>query len=140
MQIDDYLARNSVDIDFDEFMEDPEFKAAFEDAQVRSDVSDCLRDVRKREKISQRDVAKAMGTTQSAISDFERGETDPQLSTIQRYARAVGAKIRVVVDSPNSAASIVSPYRTVQASTSPRETVRKPNLRLVSPYAEIQVS
>jgi transcriptional regulator with XRE-family HTH domain len=32
-----------------------------------------------------------MGTTQSAVSELERAEADPRLSTLQRYARSVGA-------------------------------------------------
>jgi transcriptional regulator with XRE-family HTH domain len=34
-----------------------------------------------------------MRTTQSAISELEKGNTDPRISTLQRYARAVGAHI-----------------------------------------------
>lgn len=34
-----------------------------------------------------------METTQSAVSDFERLGGDPKLSTIQRYARAVGVRL-----------------------------------------------
>ena len=36
-----------------------------------------------------------METTQSAISELEGGSTDPRLSTLQRYARAVGAHLQV---------------------------------------------
>lgn len=140
MQPEDYIVRNSIELDFDDLLEDPEIKAAFDDAEVRSDITDRLRQARKNGKISQREVAETMGTTQSAVSDFERGETDPQLSTIQRYARAVGASVRVVVDMPGDVASIVSPYRHVTSSTSSREPVRKSNLRLVSPYSDIKVS
>lgn len=48
-------------------------------------------------RISQREVAARMGTAQSAVSDLERGLTDPQWSTVQRYAAAVGARVRVEV-------------------------------------------
>ena len=137
---DDYISDNSSELDFDDFLNDPEIKVAFEDAQMRSDITERLREARKEGKISQRAVAEAMGTTQSAVSDFERGETDPQLSTIQRYARAVGATVRVVVDTPGEVASIVSPYRHVASSTASREPVRKSGLRLVSPYSDIKVS
>lgn len=136
----DYISDNSTELDFDDFLNDPEIKVAFEDAQMRSDITERLRGVRKEGRFSQRAVAEAMGTTQSAVSDFERGETDPQLSTIQRYARAVGATVRVVVDTPGDVASIVSPYKHVTSSTTSRQPVRKSDLRLVSQYSDIKVS
>ena len=34
-----------------------------------------------------------MQTSQSAIARLERGELDPKLSTIERYAAAVGKKL-----------------------------------------------
>jgi transcriptional regulator with XRE-family HTH domain len=45
--------------------------------------------------MSQKQVAQAMQTTQSAVSELEGGATDPRLSTLQRYARAVGAELTV---------------------------------------------
>lgn len=105
---DDYILQNSAELDVDDFLSDPEIKGAFEDAQMRSDITAQLREARKAGKISQLAVAEAMGTTQSAVSEFERGETDPQFSTIQRYARAVGARVRVVVDIPGDVVSINS--------------------------------
>ncbi|MGC4784125.1 helix-turn-helix domain-containing protein [Micromonospora zamorensis] len=42
---------------------------------------------------SQRRVASRMGTTQSAVSDLEKGLVDPRLSTLQRYARAINCRL-----------------------------------------------
>ncbi|SDC98760.1 helix-turn-helix domain-containing protein [Streptomyces prasinopilosus] len=58
---------------------------------------------RKACRITQKQVAQAMETTQSAVSDFERLGGDPRLSTIMRYARAVGMAVATkahVVDDP----------------------------------------
>ena len=104
-----YTDDNSTEIDFGSQLEDPEFAGAFEDASARSALAEKLRQLRKASGQTQRQVADAMGTTQSAISDLDRGEADPQLSTVQRYARAVGAKIRFTVDSPDYATSPDSP-------------------------------
>ncbi|EPD69275.1 hypothetical protein HMPREF1219_01500 [Corynebacterium pyruviciproducens ATCC BAA-1742] len=89
------------DFDLDEFLVDDEFREAFEDAEFRATVLSALRSVRKGQKLTQRDVAQAMGTSQSAVSDLENGG-DPYFSTLQRYARAVGAQLRIVVDSTSS--------------------------------------
>lgn len=45
--------------------------------------------------LSQREVAKTMGTQQSAVSETEKGITDPRLSTLQRQARAIGCRVDV---------------------------------------------
>ncbi|WP_165365058.1 helix-turn-helix domain-containing protein [Streptomyces sp. C] len=74
-------------------MVDPGFEAAFEDARGRSALLRRLASLRKVRRISQRTVAERMETTQSAVSDLESGATDPRVSTLQRYARAVGCRI-----------------------------------------------
>ena len=43
--------------------------------------------------LSQTIVAARMGTSQSAIARLEQGEADPKLSTIERYAAALGKRI-----------------------------------------------
>jgi predicted NBD/HSP70 family sugar kinase/transcriptional regulator with XRE-family HTH domain len=58
---------------------------------------------RKTKRFSQKALASLLGTTQSAVSDFESGRVDPQLSTLQRYARALGSRFDfklVNTDSP----------------------------------------
>jgi transcriptional regulator with XRE-family HTH domain len=43
--------------------------------------------------LTQADLAHKIGVSQQAISKFERMDADPRLSTIRRYALAVGLKI-----------------------------------------------
>jgi len=43
--------------------------------------------------LSQVEVAARMGTSQSAVARFEAGELDVRLSTIERYAQALGATL-----------------------------------------------
>jgi transcriptional regulator with XRE-family HTH domain len=47
--------------------------------------------------LSQKVVAAAMGTTQPALARLERGEIDPKLSTLERYAEALGQRILIAV-------------------------------------------
>ncbi|MFZ2241947.1 MAG: helix-turn-helix transcriptional regulator [Gordonia amarae] len=58
---------------------------------------DRLVQLRKDKGLSQQDVAGAMGVTQSAVARIESGERDPRLSTLRRYAHAVGALIEHTV-------------------------------------------
>jgi transcriptional regulator with XRE-family HTH domain len=56
-----------------------------------------LIELRKKHKLSQADVAASMGVTQPAVSQFESDDSNPTLSTIRRYAMAVGARLKTEV-------------------------------------------
>ncbi len=49
--------------------------------------------VRRRQGLSQTEVAARMGTSQSALACFESGRSDARLSTVVRYAEAVEADL-----------------------------------------------
>ncbi|HET8684089.1 MAG TPA: helix-turn-helix transcriptional regulator [Micromonosporaceae bacterium] len=74
-------------------LKDPDVDAARRDAYIRANLIRMLAQMRTKLGMTQRDVALAMKTTQSAVSDLENGFTDPRLSTLQRYARAVQSEI-----------------------------------------------
>lgn len=59
----------------------PEFELARELIAARSHAG-----------LTQGDVAKLMGTTQSVIARIESGRSPPSMRTVQRYAQAVGAR------------------------------------------------
>lgn len=108
---------------------DPEVQAALRDANDQADTIEHLVRTRRERSLTQRDVADRMGTTQSAVSNFERIGGNPTIGTIQRYARAVGARVRVsvVIDgsatkdthtqeaSPNADVDVVSPWQSSSA-------------------------
>lgn len=51
--------------------------------------------------LSQTKVAARMDTSQSAIARLERGETDPRISTVERFVAALGKRIEWrIVDAP----------------------------------------
>jgi transcriptional regulator with XRE-family HTH domain len=49
---------------------------------------------RQRSGLSQAEVAGRMGTSQPAVARLEAGDTDVRLSTLERYAAAVGRELR----------------------------------------------
>jgi len=55
-----------------------------------------LADARERAGLTQAEVARRMGTTQPAVARLERGDADPRLSTIERYAEVVGWTVQAV--------------------------------------------
>jgi transcriptional regulator with XRE-family HTH domain len=52
-----------------------------------------LAERRKRLGLSQTAVAARMGTSQSALARLEGGESDPRISTVERYALAIGQEL-----------------------------------------------
>jgi len=43
--------------------------------------------------LSQTEIAARMGTSQSAVARLERGDVDARLSTLERYAAALGRTV-----------------------------------------------
>lgn len=78
-----------------ELMASPDVREAYEDAKRRRNLFRTFNLVRRVKGISQVEMAEAMKTSQSAISDIEKGLKDPRLSTLQRMARAVGLELHV---------------------------------------------
>ena len=75
--------------------QDPAASAIYQDTVTRAMLLAAGPARRRRERLSQQAVAEAMGTTQSAVSDLESGRVEPQLRTLQRYARALGQRLDV---------------------------------------------
>jgi glucokinase len=76
---------------------DPVARGVYEDTVTRASVLAAGPASRRRKRLSQSQVAAAMGTTQSAVSDLEAGRVEPQLRTLQRYARALGRRLDVAI-------------------------------------------
>jgi DNA-binding XRE family transcriptional regulator len=72
------------------------FSAAYDALELEYQVVDQLIKARARAGLTQDAVAEIMGTTKSAISRLEAaGKHAPSLSTLKRYADAVGCRLEV---------------------------------------------
>lgn len=71
-----------------------------EDIQHVTEVIGELVDYRK-EHFRQSEVAKIMNTHQGRVSDIEILRWDLRLSTLMKYARAIGKKIRITIEDTN---------------------------------------
>ena len=69
---------------------DPVFPGFKEMAQQRRSLTATLSAKRLELGLSQTEVAARMGTSQSAVARLESGEADLRLSTLERYAAAIG--------------------------------------------------
>jgi transcriptional regulator with XRE-family HTH domain len=76
-------------------MEDPAF--AEECRKVDAEFAVVERMIRARTDacLSQADVARALGTTQSSIARLEGGAVSPSLRTLRKYAEATGTDLEV---------------------------------------------
>lgn len=62
-------------------------------AERRRELVEELVTARREQGLSQTEIAARMGTSQSAVARLERGELDARLSTLERYAAAVGRTV-----------------------------------------------
>jgi DNA-binding XRE family transcriptional regulator len=76
-------------------MVNPDFQAEYEKADAEFAIIEALVRARTRAKLTQAELAKRIGTTQSAIARLESGGVSPSLATLRRYAEATGSKLKV---------------------------------------------
>jgi predicted transcriptional regulator len=72
---------------------EPVFPGFKEMADRRRDLAADLISLRQDLGLSQTEVAARMGTSQSAVARLESGDADIRLSTLERYAAALGQQI-----------------------------------------------
>lgn len=73
----------------------PKFEKNFESGYEAFEFNVMLRQARENAGITQEAIAKKLHTKKSAISRIENHSEDIRLSTLGRYARALGKKLKV---------------------------------------------
>lgn len=76
-------------------MDKPEFREEYEKADAEFRLIEALIRARTKANLSQAELAKRIGTTQSAIARLEGGGVSPSVSTLQRYAEATGSRLEI---------------------------------------------
>ncbi|NKQ36150.1 MAG: helix-turn-helix transcriptional regulator [Chloroflexi bacterium] len=79
---------------------DTEFADGFEAGYTNFKIGTMLRQARKEAGMTQEEVAQRLSTTRSAISPIENHAEDIRLSTLNRYAQAVGANLQIKLARP----------------------------------------
>ncbi|MCX6056791.1 MAG: helix-turn-helix transcriptional regulator [Chloroflexi bacterium] len=74
---------------------DPEFTENYEVGYADFKIGVVLRQAREAAGLTQNEVAQRLQTKKSAISRIENHADDVRLSTLRRYAEAVGANLQI---------------------------------------------
>ncbi len=78
----------------EQWMNSPDFVKEYENLASEFNLASSLIRARAAANLTQEDVAKRMGTSQSAIARLESGHR-PSLKSLRRYAAAVGHKVEI---------------------------------------------
>jgi predicted transcriptional regulator len=81
-----------------ELLVNPLVKAEYDALEEEFALINALLDARARSGLTQDEIARRMGTTQSAVARLESGRSKPSMRTLERYAAATGSKVRVVLE------------------------------------------
>ena len=79
------------------WMKDLKFKKAYDDLEPEFAIIRALIKMRIEKKMSQKDLAKKLGTKQPAIARFESGAYNPTLSFLKKLSTALGGKLEIKI-------------------------------------------
>jgi len=85
-----------------ELLKDPEFKKAYDALGPQYELIALMIEKRLKEGLTQKEIARRMGTKQSAISRFESGNYNPSLNFMHELAEALGARIKISLEKHNA--------------------------------------
>lgn len=78
-----------------EMLKDPEFKKEWDSSETEFQLGCRLIEARLKNKLSQRELAKKVGTSQAAISRIEAMNGNPSLFLLKRIAEALNTKLQI---------------------------------------------
>ena len=81
----------------EDLLKDEEFRVEFVELDDEFALASQLIEARKKAHLTQDEVAKRMGTTQSVVARLESGHPLPSLRSLKRYAQAVNGKVEIRV-------------------------------------------
>ena len=76
-------------------MEAPQFREEYARAEEEYALVEQLVRARTAAKLTQAELARRLGTTQSAVARLEGGRVSPSIATLRRYAKATGTRLMV---------------------------------------------
>jgi ribosome-binding protein aMBF1 (putative translation factor) len=75
--------------------EDPEYVREYDALEEEFALARALIEARANAGLTQEEVAQRMGTTQSVVARLEGGRSKPSTTTLAKFAKATGTRLRV---------------------------------------------
>ena len=82
---------------------DPEYRNAYDELGPEFEIARAVILARKGAGLTQEQLAKRMNTTQSVIARLEGGRTSPSTTTLMRFAKATGTRLRISFEATGDA-------------------------------------
>jgi ribosome-binding protein aMBF1 (putative translation factor) len=79
----------------EEWLKEPAYRETYDELEEEFALSAAITEARARAGLTQEQVAQLMHTTQSNIARLEAGRTTPSTRTLERFAQAVGARLKI---------------------------------------------
>ncbi len=76
-----------------EMLKDPEFKKEWDELEPQYQIIESLIEARNENNITQKELSRLTGITQSDISKIENGNANPSIKTLQKIAKALNKKL-----------------------------------------------
>ena len=82
---------------FEKKMKNPKFKAIYEEVSAKLNLGEQIAELRHKEKMTQRDLARKVHTSRTAIARYESGHYDAKftVSTLRRIAKAFDKNLKI---------------------------------------------
>jgi len=91
--------KNRKHLNFDEFLKEslknPKIKAEYNRQQPEFAVINAIIDARAKRGITQEQLAKKLGTKQSAIARLESGRANPSIAFLKKLAQALNSNLQI---------------------------------------------
>lgn len=78
-----------------EVLKDPKIKAEYDKLKPEYALISAIIEARAKKKLTQKDLARKMGTKQSVISRLESGRANPSFEFLKRLAKALDTDLKI---------------------------------------------
>ena len=96
------MKRTSVDALHKEWLKKPAYRREYEALEEEFSLTAALIDARARAGLTQEQVALRMNTTQAVVARLEGGGSKPSTSTLEKYAKATGSRLKITFEPTES--------------------------------------
>jgi transcriptional regulator with XRE-family HTH domain len=77
------------------WMKEPKYRKAYQALEGEFVLASAVIDVRSRAGLTQKQLARKMGTTQPVVARLESGRSRPSMRTLERLADATGSRLLI---------------------------------------------